>query len=216
MSLSLLKCKNHQAAVDSPHLALQTEASRPVFCLNTGLSLMWGLKWYQQGQKQNVYSSAGCLAGLWRARGSLRPLHALSVSEKGRLALRALQPADRLQAADRTERQTNRHTRGGPETAQIPKMPTGYGPSDARWFRQPETRGGSGGTDWQTRTGSAQTRGGSAQMRGGVWREGQRRGRLAECLRVDRNYSPQDRPTQGLKACSCGRAGGAQGNPEPC
>ena len=40
--------------------------------------------------------------------------------------------AGRLQAANRTERQTDRHTRGGPETAQIPKMPTGYGPSDVR------------------------------------------------------------------------------------
>lgn len=156
-----------------------------------------------------MYSSAGCLAGLRRARAQLRPRYTHSASAKGQTGhLVRCGRAGSLQAADRTERQTDRHTRGGPETAQIPKMPTGYGPSDAQRFRQPETRGGSGGTDWQTRTGSAQTRGGSGQMRGGVRKEGQMRGGRAERRPMDRDCALQDTPTQGLKASSCGRASG--------
>lgn len=143
-----------------------------------------------------MYSSAGRLAARRRARGSLRPRYRHSASAKGQTGhLVPCGQAGRLQAANRTEKQTDRHARGGPETAQIPKMPTGYGPSDARRFRQPETRGGSGGADWRTRTGSARTRSGSGQMRGGVRREGQMPGGRAERGRADGDCSRRtDRP----------------------
>lgn len=125
VSLLLLNRKKASSRLpDCLHLPLQIEASRPVFCINTGLELLSAANRINKGQGPSVYSSAGRRAGRQRAPRSRRPLRALGVPRKGTPGTWRAGPAGCTRRIGQKHRHTDTRA-GARRPPRYPRRPLG-------------------------------------------------------------------------------------------